>query len=108
MIDGGLSGVMKQMQNMQEHTQKMQEEIAKIEVTGVAGGDMVKICMNGKRSVISVSIDPVLFEKDRDMLEDMIAAAMNDANRRISKMIEEKVSAITGKMGLPAGIPLPF
>lgn len=108
MMDHNLSDVMRQAQKMQEHTRKVQEEIANIEVTGVAGGDMVKICMNGKRNAINVSIDPVLFAEDRDMLEDMIVAAINDANHRINKMTEEKISSVTRKIGLPEGIRFPF
>lgn len=108
MVDSNLSAVMKQAQKMQEHTQKVQEEIANMKVIGVAGGDMVKIYMNGKHNVTSVDIDPVLFAEDRDMLEDMIAAAINDANHRINNITEEKISSMTGAMGLPAGMKFPF
>ena len=93
---------------MQENMQKAQEEIAKLEVTGESGAGLVKITMTGRHDVKSVSIDPTLIGDDKDMLEDLIAAAVNDANRRVENMTQEKMSGLTAGMELPAGMKLPF
>lgn len=107
-MKSGLGDVMKQAQQMQQQMQKVQDEINNIEVTGVAGGDLVQITMSGGRDVNKVRIDPSLLADDRDMLEDLLAAAINDANRRIENAKEEKISTVAKSMGLPAGMKLPF
>jgi len=107
-MKGGLGNIMKQAQQMQENMQKAQEEIANMEVTGESGAGMVKITMTGKHDVKRVSIDPTLLGDDKDMLEDLIAAAVNDANRRVENMTQEKMSGLTAGMNLPAGMKLPF
>ena len=107
-MKGGLGNIMKQAQQMQENMQKAQEEIAKLEVTGESGAGLVKITMTGRHDVKSVTIDPTLIGDDKDMLEDLIAAAVNDANRRVENMTQEKMSGLTAGMDLPAGMKLPF
>jgi DNA-binding YbaB/EbfC family protein len=107
-MKGGLGNIMKQAQQMQENMQKAQEEIANMEVTGESGAGLVKITMTGKHDVKQVSIDPALLDDDKDMLEDLIAAAVNDANRRVENMTQEKMSGLTAGMNLPAGMKLPF
>ena len=104
----GIGNIMKQAQQMQESMQKAQEEIAKMEITGESGAGLVKITMTGKHDVKNVIIDPTLLGDDKDMLEDLIAAAVNDANRRVENMTQEKMSGLTAGMNLPAGIKLPF
>ena len=107
-MKGGLGNIMKQAQQMQEGMQKAQEEIARLEVTGESGAGLVKITMTGKHDVKNVTIDPTLLGDDKDMLEDLIAAAVNDANRRVENMTQEKMSGLTAGMNLPAGMKLPF
>ncbi len=107
-MKGGIGDIMKQAQQMQEGMQKAQEEIAKMEVTGESGAGLVKITMTGKHDVKNVIIDPTLLGDDKDMLEDLIAAAVNDANRRVENMTQEKMSGLTAGMNLPAGMKLPF
>ncbi|MCH8163776.1 MAG: YbaB/EbfC family nucleoid-associated protein [Proteobacteria bacterium] len=107
-MKGGLSNIMKQAQQMQENMQKAQEEIANMEVTGESGAGLVKITMTGRHDVKSVTIDPTLIGDDKDMLEDLIAAAVNDANRRVESMTQEKMSGLAAGMDLPAGMKLPF
>ena len=104
----GLGNIMKQAQQMQENMQKAQEEIANMEVTGESGAGLVKITMTGRHDVKNVIIDPTLLGDDKDMLEDLIAAAVNDASRRVESMTQEKMSGLTAGMELPAGIKLPF
>ena len=104
----GIGNIMKQAQQMQEDMQKAQEEIANMEVTGESGAGLVKITMTGKHDVKNVIIDPTLLGDDKDMLEDLIAAAVNDANRRVENMTQEKMSGLTAGMNLPAGMKLPF
>ncbi|TEA26601.1 YbaB/EbfC family nucleoid-associated protein [Candidatus Schmidhempelia bombi] len=106
---GGLGNLMKQAQQMQERMQKAQEEIANIEVTGESGAGMVKVTINGSHSCRRVEIDPsLLVEDEKEMLEDLIAAAFNDANRRIEEAQKEKMAQVTGGMQLPAGFKMPF
>jgi len=107
-MKGGLDNIMKQAQQMQENMQKAQEEIANMEVTGESGAGLVKITMTGRHDVKNVIIDPTLLGDDKDMLEDLIAAAVNDASRRVESMTQEKMSGLTAGMELPAGIKLPF
>jgi DNA-binding YbaB/EbfC family protein len=106
---GQLAGLMKQAQAMQENLKKAQEELAFIEVTGEAGSGLVKILMTCKHEVKRVSIDPSLMTDDKDMLEDLIAAAFNDAARKAEETSEAKMGKLTGGMpGLPGGLKLPF
>ena len=106
---GQLAGLMKQAQAMQENLKKAQEELAFIEVTGEAGSGMVKILMTCKHQVKRVTIDPSLLGDDKDMLEDLIAAAFNDGARKAEEATEAKMGKLTGGMpGLPGGMKLPF
>ena len=105
---GGLGGLMKQAQQMQEKMQKMREEIAQLEVTGEAGAGLVKITINGAHNCRRVEIDPSLMEDDKEMLEDLIAAAYNDAVRRADDLQKEKMESITDGMPLPPGFKMPF
>ncbi len=107
-MKGGLGNMMKQAQKMQADMQKAQEEIANMEVEGQAGGGMVKVLMNGRHEVRRVEIDPSLMEDDKEMIEDLLAAAVNDAVRRIETESSEKMSSITAGMNLPGGIKFPF
>ena len=100
--------MMKQAQKMQADMQKAQEEIANIEVEGQSGGGMVKVVMNGRHEVRRVELDDSLMEDDKDMIEDLLAAAVNDAVRKIESTSSEKMSGVTSGMNLPAGMKLPF
>jgi DNA-binding YbaB/EbfC family protein len=108
MMKGGLAGLMKQAQQMQENMKRMQEELATIEVEGQSGAGMVKVTMTCRHDVKRVVIDESLMKDDKDMLEDLIAAAMNDAVRRAEATTQEKMSGMTAGMGLPPGMKLPF
>ncbi len=108
MMKGQLAGLMKQAQQMQENLKKAQEEIAAMEVEGQAGAGMVKVTMTGRHDVKRVNIDPSLMGDDKDMLEDLIAAAVNDAVRRIETVTQEKMGGLTSGFGLPPGMKLPF
>ena len=105
---GGLGGLMKQAQQMQEKMQKMQEEIAQLEVTGESGAGLVKITINGAHNCRRINIDPSLMEDDKEMLEDLIAAAFNDAVRRAEELQKEKMASVTAGMPLPPGMKFPF
>jgi hypothetical protein len=107
-MKGGMGGLMKQAQKMQEDMQKAQAEIAKMEVEGQSGGGMVKVIMNGRHELRSVKIDDSLMADDKDMLEDLIAAAVNDAVRRIEQESSSKMSGLTAGLNLPGGMKLPF
>ncbi len=108
MMKGQLAGLMKQAQQMQENLKKAQEEIAAMEVEGQAGAGMVKVTMTGRHDVKRVSIDPKLMGDDKDMLEDLVAAAVNDAVRRVETLTQEKMGGLTSGFGLPPGMKLPF
>jgi nucleoid-associated protein EbfC len=108
MMKGGLAGLMKQAQQMQENMKRMQEELATIEVEGQSGAGMVKVTMTCRHDVKRVVIDESLMKDDKDMLEDLIAAAMNDAVRRAEAMTQEKMGGMAAGMGLPPGMKLPF
>jgi DNA-binding YbaB/EbfC family protein len=108
MMKGQLAGLMKQAQQMQENLKKAQEEIAAMEVEGQAGAGMVKVTMTGRHDVKRVSIDPSLMGDDKDMLEDLVAAAVNDAVRRVETVTQEKMGGLTSGFGLPPGMKLPF
>lgn len=105
---GGLGNLMKQAQQMQEKMQQMQEEVAKLEVTGESGAGLVKVTINGAHNCRRVEIDPSLLEDDKEMLEDLVAAAVNDAVRSVEKQTQEKMSGMTAGMGLPPGFKMPF
>jgi DNA-binding YbaB/EbfC family protein len=107
-MKGGLGNIMKQAQRMQEEMQKAQERLGAEEVTGESGGGMIKIVMNGKHEVRRVEIDPSLMEDDKEMLEDLVAAAVNDAAHRIAEKAQESMSGLTAGLPLPPGMKLPF
>ena len=108
MMKGGIAGLMQQAQKMQERMQKAQAELAAKEVEGQSGAGMVKVTMNGRHAVKRVQIDPKLLDEDRDMLEDLIAAAVNDAVHRVEVMTQEEMGSLTAGMQLPPGMKLPF
>ena len=108
MMKGQLAGLMKQAQQMQENMRKLQDQLASVEVEGQSGAGLVKVVMTCKHDVKRVSIDPSLVGDDKDMLEDLVAAAFNDAVRRAEAATQEKMAGITAGMGLPAGFKLPF
>ena len=108
MMKGQLAGLMKQAQAMQDNLKKAQEELGHIEVEGQSGAGLVKITMTCKHDVRRVAIDPSLLADDKDMLEDLVAAAFNDALRRAEEVTQEKMGKLTGGMGLPPGLKLPF
>jgi nucleoid-associated protein EbfC len=108
MMKGGLGGLMKQAQQMQENMRKMQEQLAQMEVEGQAGAGMVKVAMTCRHDVRRVVIDPSLLSEDKDMLEDLVAAAMNDAIRKVEGVTQEKMGGFASGMGLPPGMKLPF
>lgn len=104
---GGIANLMKQAQKMQENMQKAQEELANVEVEGQSGAGAVKIVMTCKHDVKRVTIDPSVMD-DKEMLEDLIAAALNDANRRAEQTAQERMGALTAGLPLPPGMKLPF
>ncbi len=107
-MKGGLGNIMKQAQQMQENMQKAQEELANMEVTGQAGGGMVAVTMNGRHDVKRVTIDDTLMNEDKEMLEDLLAAAVNDAVRQVEKTSQEKMSSMMSGLGLPPGFKMPM
>lgn len=107
-MKGGLGNIMKQAQRMQENMQKAQQEIAEMEVTGQAGGGMVSVVMTGRHDVKRVTIDGGLMQEDKEMLEDLLAAAVNDAVRQIETRTQEKMASVTAGMPLPGGFKMPF
>ena len=107
-MKGAMGNLMKQAQKMQEDMQKAQEEVANMEVEGQAGGGMVKVVMNGRHEIRKVSLDDSLMTDDKEMIEDLLAAAVNDAVRRVEQQTQEKMSGITAGLNLPGGMKLPF
>ena len=107
MMKGGLGGLMKQAQMMQDNMKKAQEQLATIEVEGQSGGGMVKVVMTCRNDVKRVSIDPSVMD-DKEMLEDLLAAAVNDAVRKAEVTSQEKMGSLTAGMQLPPGMKLPF
>ncbi|MEO8801819.1 MAG: YbaB/EbfC family nucleoid-associated protein [Rudaea sp.] len=105
---GPMAQLMQQAQRMQEDLKRAQEEVAKLEVTGQAGGGVVTVTMNGRHEVRRVNIDRKLFAEDPEMAEDLVAAAINDAVNRIAAASKEKMSGVAGGMNLPPGFELPF
>jgi DNA-binding YbaB/EbfC family protein len=108
MMKGGLGQLMKQAQQMQENMRKVQESLASVEVEGQSGAGMVKVVMTCRNDVKRVTIDPSLLAEDKDMLEDLVAAAFNDAVRKAEATTQERMAGLTAGMGLPAGFKLPF
>jgi DNA-binding YbaB/EbfC family protein len=104
----GLSQLMRQAQEMQANMQKAQNELAAMEVEGSAGGGMVKVVLTCKYEVRRVTIEDALLRDDKEMVEDLVAAAFNDANRKIEQTVQEKMASVTGGLGLPGGMKLPF
>jgi nucleoid-associated protein EbfC len=100
--------LMRQAQQLQANMQKAQEQLAAVEVTGEAGGGMVKVVMNGRHEVRRVEIDPTVAASDREMLEDLVAAACNDATRRVGEAVQQHMAGAMGGMQLPPGMKLPF
>lgn len=108
MFKGGMGNMMKQAQQLQDKMQKAQEEIANMEVVGEAGAGMVKVTMLGNHNLKRVELDESLMEDDKEMIEDLVAAAVNDAVRRVAENSQEKMSEVTGGMPLPPGFKMPF
>ena len=107
-MKGGFNNIMQQAQQMQENLQKAQEEIAIMEVTGESGAGLVKVLMTGRHDVKRVEIDPGLLKEDREMVEDLVAAAVNDANRRVEACTRDKMAGLASGISLPPGVKLPF
>jgi hypothetical protein len=108
MMKGQLAGLMKQAQAMQDNLKRAQDELAQMEVEGQSGAGLVKVVMTCKHDVKRVTIDPSLLADDKDMLEDLVAAAFNDAVRRAEQVSQEKMGKLTAGLPLPPGMKLPF
>ncbi|MCW4152360.1 MULTISPECIES: YbaB/EbfC family nucleoid-associated protein [Halomonadaceae] len=108
MMKGGMGNLMKQAQEMQEKMQRAQEEVAEAEVLGEAGAGMVKVTMNGRHDVISVDIDQSVMQEDKELLEDLLAAAVNDAVRKVEVSSKAKMEEATAGLDLPPGFKMPF
>lgn len=108
MMKGQMAGLMRQAQQMQDNLKKAQEALADVLVEGVAGGSLVKVTMTCRHDVKRVEIDPSLLTEDKDMLEDLVAAAFNDALRKAEATSQERMSSLTAGMPLPPGMKLPF
>lgn len=107
-MKGNIGNLMKQAQQMQAQMQRAQAEIAALEVIGEAGGGMAKVTMTGKHEIKRVSLDPSLIGDDKEMLEDLIAAAVNDAVQKVERATQEKMASLMGGIQLPPGMKLPF
>ncbi len=105
---GNMNELMKQAQAMQDKMQKMQEDVARLEVTGESGAGLVKVVMNGRHDVRSVNIDSSLLGEDKEILEDLIAAAINDAVRKVESTSQEQMQKLTGGLQMPPGFKMPF
>lgn len=108
MMKGGMGNLMKQAQKMQENLQKAQEEVANMVVTGESGAGLVKVDMTGRHDVKQINIDESLMEEDKEILEDLIAAAVNDAVRKVESESQRKMEKVTGGMQMPPGFNMPF
>ena len=108
MMKGAMGGMMRKAQQMQEDMKKAQEEIANMEVEGQSGGGMVKVLMNGRHELRKVELDDSLMSDDKEMIEDLVAAAVNDAVRKIEQQSAERMSGVTAGLDLPGGMKLPF
>ena len=107
-MKGGIGNLMRQAQQMQETMQKAQAELADMEVAGESGAGMVKIVLNGRHEAKSIKIEPKLLAEDKDMLEDLIMAAVNDAVHKLAARSQEKYSGLMSGLNLPPGVKLPF
>ncbi len=107
-IKGALGNIMKQAQRMHEEMERAQAELAAMEIIGESGGGMVTVCMLGNRDIKSVKIEPVLLNDDITMIEDLVAAAMNDATRKVDALSKERLAGMTAGLNLPPGFKLPF
>jgi nucleoid-associated protein EbfC len=107
-MKGGIGNLMQQAQRMQENLKRAQEEIGKLEVTGQAGGGMVKVTINGRHEARRVEIEASIAAGDKEMLEDLVAAAFNDANNRLAELTQQKMGEVSAGMSLPPGFKLPF
>ena len=107
-MKGGIGQLMKQAQQMQENMQKVQEEMASMTVTGQSGAGLVKVTMTCKHEIRAIELDDSLVGDDKEMLEDLIVAAFNDAMRKVEKTTQEKMSGMTAGLNLPPGMKLPF
>lgn len=107
-MKNALAGFMQQAQKMQDNFKKVQQEIEGMEVTGQSGGGLVSIVMNGKREAKKINIDPSLLTDDKDMLEDLVAAAINDAVHKVNKAKKERMAEVTAGIPLPPGMQMPF
>lgn len=105
---GDIGNLLKQAQAMQENMQKAQAEVARLQVTGEAGAGMVKVTLNGRHEATRVQIEPALLGEDREVLEDLVAAAINDAARRLEAATQSAMAGAMGAMALPPGLKLPF
>jgi hypothetical protein len=105
---GNIGNLLKQAQAVQENLQKAQAQVAHISATGEAGGGMVKVTLNGKHEALRVQIDPALLSEEREMLEDLVAAAINDATHKVGVAVNEKMSGAMAGLQLPPGMKLPF
>lgn len=108
MMKNQIAGMMKKVQSMQDDMKKMQDQLASIDVEGQSGAGLVKIVMSCKNDVKRVSIDPSLLNDDKDMLEDLVAAAFNDAVRKAETLTQEKMAGVTAGMPIPPGFKMPF
>ncbi len=107
-MKGDIGQLMQQAQKMQEQVQKAQEELGNLEVQGEAGGGLVKLTMTGRNEVRKIQIDDALFAEDKEMLEDVLAAAFNDGLRKVEKKVQGKYAGMAAGLGLPGGFKLPF
>jgi DNA-binding YbaB/EbfC family protein len=105
---GDMGDLVKQAQKIQEQFQKAQEQIANLEVTGESGAGLVKVVMNGRHDVKKVTVDPSVLSEDKELIEDLLAAAVNDAVRRIEQNNKEKMSGMAAGLGIPPGFKMPF
>ncbi|MDH3713612.1 MAG: YbaB/EbfC family nucleoid-associated protein [Gammaproteobacteria bacterium] len=108
MVKGGLGNLMKQAQRMQAEMEKAQQELAELEVQGQSGGGMVTVVMTGRHELRRVTIDDAVFGDDKEMVEDLFAAAVNDAVQKLEATMKERMAGVTSGLGLPPGIKLPF
>ena len=107
-MKGGLGNLMKQAQRMQAEMEKAQQELAELEVQGQSGGGMVTVVMTGRHELRRVTIDDAVFGDDKEMVEDLVAAAVNDAAQKLETTMQERMAGVTSGLGLPPGIKLPF
>lgn len=107
-MKGALGQIMQQAQKVQENMKRAQDEIARLEITGESGAGMVKVTIDGRHQARKVEINPAALGEDKEFLEDLVAAAINDATQKLETVTKEKMAAVTGGMGLPAGMNLGF